>query len=334
MLADKVETRRANRIVVTQFVRRRLLHECRKIVHEKNYTIMSRITLDDLLELRGRIQEELNEKPSNILTELSKKLLFVEDNTETLLKVIDKAVGVVHSHRASAARALGASSSDEYESSGKTESQPDYFYYQDFNFYHTLVESRFFWFRPGIARSFMIVFLYYFITPIWFCHIQPDSNICPSISGKPYAGWVSALYFASTTLSTVGYGDLSVTGNTNWSLFQGSMFMLFSNFILIFAFGEVAANSFAPLEGIQTRLNAWILGKPNDGELLWKKIRRLKVAMAIELIGQFILLIAIGICATQVYRSTTTIPEEQWNFMTSLYWAIQTTTTVGTNIVH
>lgn len=53
------------------------------------------------------------------------------------------------------------------------------------------------------------MFSFYFATAVFFCAIVEDDNICPADpTGKDrsYYGWVSALYFASATLSTVGYG--------------------------------------------------------------------------------------------------------------------------------
>ena len=310
-MAHKIESRRANRTLVTMDVRRRLLHECRTVALAKGYP-KSRILLSDLHELREKIQEELNERKMSSMYSFF-KLFGVRDNTETLLQVLDKGVEVVQNYQ------LANPDGD------------DYFFYQDFNFYHTKVESRWPWFRPGIHRSFAIIFAYYFFAPVWFCVISHDSQICDTSNGRPYSGWVSALYFASTTLSTVGYGDLSVTKEDNWRVFVGIVYMIFSNVTLIFAFSAAVDSTFSPFQRYQDRLVGWILGPPSNNELLWRKMRRLKTAMAFELIMQFILLNAIGVFVSRIVIlvSTSNSPDENWDWMTSVYWAVQTTTTIG-----
>jgi hypothetical protein len=71
------------------------------------------------------------------------------------------------------------------------------------NIYYTKVESKWPWMRSGVTVSCTVLFLFYFATPVLFCNILNDSGVCPREPGKPYSGWMSALYFASTTLSTV-----------------------------------------------------------------------------------------------------------------------------------
>ena len=60
--------------------------------------------------------------------------------------------------------------------------------------------------RRGVTIALAYVILFYVATPLWFCVIVEDRGICPHKNnlGAPFSGVISSLYFASTTISTVG----------------------------------------------------------------------------------------------------------------------------------
>ena len=97
--------------------------------------------------------------------------------------------------------------------------EKEWFYYKDFAFYSLKVESNYPWMRDATIHALLITFAFYFFTPILWCSILNDENICPRYDyttglAKKDSGWLSALFFASATMSTVGYGDVTVLQNS------------------------------------------------------------------------------------------------------------------------
>jgi hypothetical protein len=134
--------------------------------------------------------------------------------------------------------------------------------------------------------------------------------------------------------STVGYGDLSVSKHDRWRLFVGIIYMIASLLVAILAFSAAADQAFAPLNGLLgeswQKLNGYMTGNIfTNGELLYQQIRRVKFVMIFEVILQFSLLNLLGVFVSRYFANHTDIETQQWNWMTSLYWAVQTTTTIG-----
>ena len=103
-----------------------------------------------------------------------------------MVRVLDRAVELVETTQA--------------ESSAMT------FQYMAFLAYYTKTVSLWPWKRNGVALGFAYVLMFYLFTPIFFCYIMDDHNICPGRSHERFSGWMGAFFFASATLSTVGYG--------------------------------------------------------------------------------------------------------------------------------
>ena len=108
--------------------------------------------------------------------------LGFRDKKKTLLAVLDKAIDV----------------SDEQEALK--------FYYKDFNLYYTIFEPLIPILQSKFATLLLAILLFYVMTPIVFCSLDMRS-IC-QVSGADgkydYHGIMSTVYFASTTMSTVG----------------------------------------------------------------------------------------------------------------------------------
>lgn len=132
--------------------------------------------------------------------------------------------------------------------------------------------------------------------------------------------------------STVGYGDLSVGKDDRWRLLVGVLYMIASLLVAILAFGAAADHAFAPLSGLLGeswhKLNNYMKGN-TSGKLLYQQIRHVKIVMIFEVILQFVLLNLLGVFVSRYFANHTEIESQQWNWMTSLYWAVQTTTTIG-----
>jgi len=185
--------------------------------------------------------------------------------------------------------------------------------------------------------SLCYVLAFYTLTPILFCSVVKDQGVCPT-SDDPdqnYPGWISALYFASTTLSTVGYGDLTVEKTKVFHLLAGCGYMILANIMLIGYFSVVVDTAWNPLSKWHKRLMDRVLGEPTLDEPLYKKLRRVKLLRLTELVGAFVMLNLIGVFANRLFLllgEDGDLLETDWNWVTSFYWAIQTTT-VSTSFI-
>lgn len=188
-MADSIWARRQHRYNVTKPVRLRLLKRCRQIAVENEYPKRNYITYSDLLELRKDVAEEADQQHMLVsFTAGWMGLVGLKPEIDQLVDVIDKAIELIQ------ANDLHTENDLEEE-----------FYYEEFVFDHVHAVSPYPWMRPGLHRPLIGIFLYYLLTPVWFCHLVPDENVCErGENNRLGTGWVSSLYFASMTLSTVG----------------------------------------------------------------------------------------------------------------------------------
>eukprot|EP00978_Attheya_sp_CCMP212_P014935 scaffold38308_cov34-Attheya_sp.AAC.1 len=118
-MARKYEERRANRILVTFDVRKRLLKTCKSIGKEKGYTFTNKIQLRDLEKFRNDVKAEVDQQKNSIWNKTKKRLGF-RNSSEALLKVLERAYIFVNEIQLDV---------------------DDWFYYQDFNYFNTHLES-------------------------------------------------------------------------------------------------------------------------------------------------------------------------------------------------
>lgn len=308
-LALRISDRMHARITITADVTDRFMRTCRRIARDNHYPGLSKIRLADLIAFRDQVQEEVENSQLQHAWESVLKLLGFRSQSEQLLTCLDKAIDIVRRQE---------------------EGDVGWFHFMDFHIYYTINESRWPWMRSPAAISFTSIIVFYLFSPIFFCYVVRDKGVCPSDpSGtRPYHGWMSTLYFASTTLSTVGYGDLSVDKDSDWNIFAGIIYMILCNVMLIVAFSAAADSSTT----IFTRLNDWILNwvwGSNDSELISKKVRRITFLRIGQIVCTFTFLNLIGVFVSRVFILYTKVEAEKWNWMTSFYWAVQTTTTIG-----
>ena len=187
--------------------------------------------------------------------------------------------------------------------------------------------------RHELLFAFGLVFCFYLMTPILFCLIMHDEGICPQDAKVP--GWVSSLYFASTTMSTVGYGDLSVEKDQGWKLFIGMLYMIVSMLVALLAFSAAAEKAVSPVKTFVkfiARISpiTYPEGPLEEGEYLYQRIRKVKWVALCDVMFQFVVLNGIGVLASQAFIEFTEVdPDRQWGWIDSVYWAVQTTTTIG-----
>lgn len=106
--------------------------------------------------------------------------------------------------------------------------------------------------------------------------------------------------------------------------------MIFSNIILIGAFSAAADSGFSVLDRFQEQVIMRVIGKPNNDELLFQKIRRLKFLRISQIVCIFFSLNLIGVFANRLFlMGESEELRSEWSWMISFYWAVQTTTTIG-----
>ena len=306
-LALRTEKQRENRIPVTRNVRVSFLKSCRRIAKAEGCHPKSVIPKQCLEQMRDDLQAKVDarlEANSNFRKFLH-YLGFIDEKA-TMLEILDRGMDRVN------------------------ELEEDVFHYQDFSFYNTHLVSRWPWMRNYSTMSIGIMLLFYFLTPIWFCHIVPDQDVCPSDpdGDRPYYGWLTALYFASTTMSTVGYGDVTVQKDTPGYVFVGVVYMIVALLVAVTAFSAAAENAFSRLNGVQERIISFFTGDILEGKLLHQQMRKIKIVKLTEVLVQFFLLNLIGFLLTRFFVGGY-VAEPEWTWMTTFYWAVQTTTTVG-----
>lgn len=152
----------------------------------KDYPKISRVKYRDILEWKEHVQEEAKDNDAEGIFSRMIHWVGILSDKQCLATILSKAKVVAD----------------------KIGLEPDEdFHYEDFNHHHTMLVSRWPWMRYELLFALTIVLTFYCLTPILFCVIMGDEGICPQDAKVP--GWISALYFASATMSTVGYGGTS-----------------------------------------------------------------------------------------------------------------------------
>eukprot|EP00526_Cylindrotheca_closterium_P013391 CAMPEP_0113651462 /NCGR_PEP_ID=MMETSP0017_2-20120614/27424_1 /TAXON_ID=2856 /ORGANISM="Cylindrotheca closterium" /LENGTH=522 /DNA_ID=CAMNT_0000564121 /DNA_START=67 /DNA_END=1635 /DNA_ORIENTATION=- /assembly_acc=CAM_ASM_000147 len=209
------------------------------------------------------------------------------------------------------------------------------FYFRDFNEYYLTLQDTYLRRNPFIG-AIVGVLAYYICSLILFCGIMGNNSTCPSTAGGPaYEGWLSAIYFASVTISTVGYGDVSVVGSGTevWRVSIGVAYMVYAMVVAVTVFSslssramDIAQNTIAPK--LEPFLDKWTTMKKS--EALAAQLKRVWVFKVVELSLEFLLINLFGMCCAMIVMATTEDGDKiDWSWMTAFYWAVQTTTTIG-----
>jgi hypothetical protein len=123
--------------------------------------------------------------------------------------------------------------------------------------------------------------------------------------------------------------DVSLIGGPAWQSFVGIGFMIISIMVGAIVFSAAADMTFGGIFG--WNMFSWLDGNfsANKDQPLYKQIRRLVALRVIELTSYFVALNAVGVFVARAFVNRSSNPDEQWDWMTTIYWAIQTTTTIG-----
>ena len=301
-LAAKIEGRREQRILITFPVRVALETECREIAVRKGYASKNKVRREDMVAIRQRVASEIVKERGNLFLYWGHKILGMKTTNQYTLETLDRAILHIDAI------------------------QDEWFHCVEFSFFYTKVVSKWPWMRNQSANAFLVVILFFFCTPILFCYVLEDESICEGSSSE--MGWLQGIYFGSVTISTVGYGDVKVSPeNTN----IGTAYMLISICVSILAFSAAAEDAFAPFEKLYERLLKIDPDKVAEGEIIYKRIQRIRLIKLSEIVIHFVALNLVGVVVSRFFQGDLSNVEEhaRWTMAQSVYWSVQSTTTIG-----
>lgn len=212
------------------------------------------------------------------------------------------------------------------EKVSKKNTVTDWFFYQDFNANYTKVVSTYPWQRNGLRVALTSMLLYYILTPVFFCYISRDDEICVDLDDNPLDAWIGSFYFASVNLSgvsrnssaddcnvlfvqsqyltvfmvlvprpQVGYGTQYPSKDTYREVIAGMFYVMISTIMLI-----VVITSLLELESFN-KGDDWfgkcVTQSKDPNEFLHLKVRRFKMARYLQAYVGFSIVTAIGFFA-------------------------------------
>lgn len=180
-------------------------------------------------------------------------------------------------------------------------------------------------------------------------------SICPSHQGTAN-GWLTSLFFASATMSTVGYGDVTVLVNYDdradfgvedppypqkWKIFIATIYMILSLVVSVVGFQAGLDSHFHPFRQRVEMFGARVYeilrdanivkGSQDKHQDIVSRMRLAKFVQLAEISLIFLILNLIGVFVVQLSLLGVENKNEygDLSWMESLYWAVQTTTTIG-----
>lgn len=156
-------------------------------------------------------------------------------------------------------------------------------------------------------------------------HIKQD----PTGKDRSYYGWLTSLYFASSTMSSVGYGDVTIDKSSRWHILIGILYILAALLVAILALSAAASASLTPVSRQFSKLVDLLTCRIRykKGGLLHQRIARLSCLIIAEVILQFLVLNLLGVVVLRIFLAHSNLKGQSW--MLSFYWSVQTTTTIG-----
>lgn len=152
-----------------------------------------------------------------------------------------------------------------------------------------------------IFRKATLIFCFYTLTTLVYYYNEKNWSV------------VDCVYFVTVTIATVGYGDYYPTGNGT-KVF--TIFVILFGLTVIFSFISEFANHIIDIAAAAAKEIAKNeksdIVEIDESKYIWKKVYCFLVIAA-----------AVAVCAIYMYCT------EGWSFITAIYFAVVTTTTVG-----
>lgn len=147
----------------------------------------------------------------------------------------------------------------------------------------------------------------------------------------------SFLCFSSSFCSIMArYGDVSVIDSNldhpRWHVLMGILYMIMSMVVLVTAISAVISSTGNPLDRINDWAMDYFVRSVEKEKFLYQLIHRSYIVKISIIAIQFLGLNLIGVLLARIFVSLSEEETEQWTWMTTFYWAIQTTTTIGVRL--
>lgn len=118
-----------------------------------------------------------------------------------------------------------------------------------------------------------------------------------------------------------------------WRSFIGSLYMVLSMVVAVAAFSAAAGNAFSYFDDLDDKIVEIFIKSEKADESYRARVARAKTVKLVGIIFQFLSLNLLGVFVSRAFASSSFREgggdeAEEWTWMTSFYWAIQTTTTV------
>lgn len=132
------------------------------------------------------------------------------------------------------------------------------------------------------------------------------------------------------------YGDVSVIDSNldhpRWHVLMGILYMIMSMVVLVTAISAVISSTGNPLDRINDWAMDYFVRSVEKEKFLYQLIHRSYIVKISIIAIQFLGLNLIGVLLARIFVSLSEEETEQWTWMTTFYWAIQTTTTIGVRL--
>ena len=105
--------------------------------------------------------------------------------------------------------------------------------------------------------------------------------------------------------------------------------MILSMVVLVTAISAVVSSTGNPLDKMHDWAMDYFVRSVDKEKFLYELIRRCYFVKIFIIAVEFLALNLIGVLLARIFIRLSAEENEQWTWMTTFYWAVQTTTTIG-----